>query len=157
MQGTLHDWTRDGENNQRSKTPNLSRYGDDMPARFEGDGILRLCNLNKRGINMGKGLEVSPDVEIIKELGINAQGYCEVNKPWSKGNKARFDKMMETVFEGKYTPTVYSSRPTEYDVKYQQGGCLLTINGDCAGRHQKSGSDPLGRYCWMKLNCCRDE
>ena len=62
---------------------------------------------------MGKGLEVSPDVEIIKELGINVQGYCEVNKPWSKANKARFDKMMETVFEGKYTPTVYFSRPTE--------------------------------------------
>ena len=65
--------------------------------------------------------------------------------------------MMELVFEGKHTPTVYPSRPAEYDVKYQQGGCFLTINGDCAGRHQKSGSDPLGRYCWMKINGCRDE
>ena len=79
MQGTLHDWTRDGKNNQRSKIPNLPRYGDDMPARFEGDGVLRLCNLNKRGIDTGKGLDVSPDVEIIKELGINVQGNCEVN------------------------------------------------------------------------------
>ena len=120
MQGTFHDWIRQDENNHtRHTVQSLPKYGDNMMPRAEGDGILRLCNLNKQGIDIGNGFNVSLDIERIKELRINVQGYCKINKPWSAGNKARFDKMRETFFGGKHTPTVYSSRSAEHDVKYQ--------------------------------------
>ncbi|KAL7522205.1 hypothetical protein ACHAWF_000300, partial [Thalassiosira exigua] len=53
--------------------------------------------------------------------------------------------------------TVYAAADATYDTKYQQGGTLLTLNGSYVGRHVKSGVDKWGRYCWMKLQCGRDE
>ena len=157
IQTVLNDWIKaTTKGNEIATKPNLPRCGDPMPERFEGDGLFRIANLNRHGMDWGDGAEVSPDIEIIKELGINAQGYCKINKPWSAGNKDRFNSMMDVVFDTT-THTAFASAPADHDTRYQPGGCLLTVNGECAGRHAKTGQDPLGRYCWMELKGARDE
>ena len=78
MQGTLHDWTRQEENNQRCTVQSLRRHGDNMTARVEGEGILRLCNLNKRGIDIGDGFNISPNMEIMKNYESMSKGTARL-------------------------------------------------------------------------------
>ena len=89
-QTVLNDWLGGHPINQQKTVANLPNYGDAMTDRFQGDEILRIALHNKRA-NLGDGKEVTEDVVMIKQLGIDIQGYCECNKPWTTGNKAKFE------------------------------------------------------------------
>ena len=60
---------------------NIEPAGDPLVNRYEGDGITRTGYLNLKGSTLGNGFEVVDEIEAVRELGINIQGYSEINKP----------------------------------------------------------------------------
>ena len=48
---------------------------------------------------MGQGFEVANEIDVINELGVNIQGFSEINKPWSSQNKWEYDFQMDLVFD----------------------------------------------------------
>ena len=146
----LTDWVA-GE----CKYKNIDAKGDQLRDRKDKDGITRFGYRNIGGTTLGMGFEIVDELEAIADLGIDVQGYSEINKPWSNNNKWEFDTMMEMLFNR--SRAVYSAMKADYDTNYQPGGNLLTVNGDTVGRIKNSGSDPMGRFCWFTLRGGRDE
>ena len=130
----------------KSKTQwgNLPPTGDPMTARQEGDGIVRMGNHNIFGSSLGRGEQLE-EIEAITELGFNVKVMSEINKPWTSGNKWRYDHEMEEAVGPHHT--LYSSARADHDVTYQPGGTLLTVNGGIAGRYKDGGEDRMGRLC----------
>ena len=126
-----------------------------MVPRREGDGIFRVGFHNIRGKSFTGGLEAPYEIDAMDELGINMQGFGETNKPWTPGNRWRYNHLMATRFKG--SRTFYSSAPASYDCTYQPGGTVLTVNGHCTGRIVESGEDDMGRFCWVNLREKREE
>ena len=48
--------------------------------------------------------EVVDEIEAVRKLGMDIQGYSEINKPWNKENKVEFDMMMDILFDQSRTP-----------------------------------------------------
>ena len=134
---------------------NIDPAGDPLIDRREGDGIMRAGYMNLKGSTIGGGFEVVDEIEAVRDLGMDIQGYSEINKPWNKENKVEFDMMMDIMF--KESNTIYSSSRSDYDIRYLPGGNLLTVNGSITGRVKNRGSDPWGRFCWYTLQGERDE
>ena len=126
---------------------NIDPAGDPLLPRKENDGITRVAYHNIATSTMGHGFEVANEIDVINKLGVNIQGFSEINKPWSSQNKWEYDFQMDLVFN--HSRTIYSSLPTDYETTRQQGGNLLTVNGSTADRVRNSGSDKLGRFCWF--------
>ena len=142
---------------RKYSSQNIERVGDNFTPRVEGDGIFRCGLQNAHGIRIDGGLQVPQEMDAIAELGINAMAIVETNCPWTPGNKWKYDFRMNLRFHGG-TRTVYSSASADYRcTKYQPGGTMLTINGSNSGRVVDSGTDPLGRFCWLALRGHRDE
>jgi len=137
------------------KYKNIEPHGDPFVWRKDNDGITRFGYRNIGGTTLGQGFEVVDELEAIAELGIDVQGYSEINKPWSSSNKWQYDAMMDILFTN--SQTVYSAMKADHDTNYQPGGNLLTVNGDTTGRINDRGGDPLGRFCWFTLRGKRDE
>ena len=70
----------------KTKWGNLPPTGDCMVPRVEGDGIFRVENHNIHGTGLGREDTVE-EIDAVSELGMDAQGMCEINKPWTAGNK----------------------------------------------------------------------
>ena len=138
----------------KTKCGNLPPTGDPMVARSERDGIIRIGNHNIRGTALGRG-EPLEEIEAIAELGFDVKGMNEINKPWTAGNKWRYDEEMEKAVGPHHT--IYASAEAGHNVKHQPGGTLLTVNGDTARRHKAGNGDRMGRLCWMTLQGERDE
>jgi len=142
-------------NNVNNVYKNIEPAGDRLVRRREDDGILRVGYNNMGGISLGKGFQVIEEIESIAECGMDIQGYSEVNKPWTPGNKWVFDMMMSKVFD--QHKTAYASSKADHDVRYLPGGNLLTVTGTVVGRYKSQGSDPWGRFSWVTLRGGRDE
>ena len=134
---------------------NIEPSGDHLVDRTEGDGILRVGSQNCRGTDVDKGMEVATEVDTMFELGSDVQGLSETNKPWTSGNKYKYDFMMQAMFG--LSKTVYSSTSTHHKSKYQPGGNLLAFAGNATGRIKETGSDKWNRFCWACLRGQRDE
>ena len=127
-----------------------------MRERWHGDGILRFGYQNARGVGVHRGLDAATEINMMQEMGVNAQGLGECNKPWTDGNKSLYDHIMGIIFEN--PRTIYSSAPlTTLQNKYQRGGTLLSLVGTLAGRVKRMEGDPCGRYCWASVMGKRDE
>ena len=134
---------------------NIAPAGDPLVPRHHNDGITRSGYQNIRGSDIDSGLEIATEVDTMHDIGSDVQGLSETNKPWTPGNKYKFDFMMQTMFG--HTVTVYSSAAAHHGQQYQPGGNLLTVTGAAAGRVRDSGSDEWGRHCWIALGGKRDE
>lgn len=97
--------------------------------------------MNLKGSTIGGGFEVVDEIEAVRELGMDIQGYSEINKPWNKENKVEFDMMMDILFHE--SKIIYSSSRSDY-ILYLPGGNLLTVNGSITGCVNNQGSDPWG-------------
>ena len=51
----------------------------------------------------------------------------------------------------------HASAPAVFVCKYQNGGCLLSVNGELTGSIMEMASDRMGRFCWTTLKGKRDE
>ncbi|NCG03282.1 MAG: hypothetical protein GWP22_07470, partial [Actinomycetales bacterium] len=146
-----------GAGKQHISATNIERVGDKMLPRKSNDGIFRCGLQNAHGIKPESGIHMPQEIDAMDQLGINAMALVETNCPWTPGNKWKYDYRMNLQFHGG-AKTVYSSARADYRCKYYQpGGSLLTINGVNRGRVVDSGTDPLGRFCWMALKGKRDE
>ena len=92
-QSTINDWA-----GEEYKFKNIEPVGDPMVARQENDGIHRMGYQNIRGTTLNSGLEIPAELDVMKELGIDTQGMSEINKPWSAGNRWKYQMMMDTKF-----------------------------------------------------------
>jgi hypothetical protein len=126
-----------------------------MVARREKDGIHRMGYQNIRGTTLNGGLEIPAELDVMKELGIDTQGMSEINKPWSVGNKWRYEMMMDIMFRS--SKSAYSSAPAAHDCQTLPGGNLLTLVGNGTGRAQKAEGDKWGRFCWQTMQGARDK
>jgi hypothetical protein len=63
--------------------------------------------------------------------------------------------MMDAVFN--QAKTIYSSTPSDPQCKYQPGGNLFSITGDCVTRTTQTGNDKMGRFSWATMRGKRDE
>ena len=110
---------------------------------------------NIRGTTLGQGFDVAEELDVVRELGINIQGFNEINKPWSASNKWKYDMMMEIMFDN--SRSTYCAMEAEHDVEYQPGGNFMMANGAAAARYKRDGSDKMGRFCWQEYQGGRDE
>ena len=99
---------------------NIEPQGDKLRQRKEGDGIIRVGFQNIRGTSLTSGLEVPYEIDAMDDLGIDIQGFAETNRPWTAGNKAKYNHMMTARFQG--SRTFYSSAPSSHDCKYTNQG-----------------------------------
>ena len=134
---------------------NIEPAGDPLVPRVHNDGLTRSGYQNIRGSDLDSGLEVATEVDTMYEIGSDIQGLSETNKPWTTGNKYKYDFMMQMMFG--HTVTIYSSAAAHHKQRYQPGGNLLSVTGAAAGRLVDSGSDEWGRHCWAALRGQRDE
>ena len=56
--------------------------GDLLVPRFEGGGITGLMYGNVNTSTQGQGFEVNDELDMINKLGVNIQGFSELNKPF---------------------------------------------------------------------------
>ena len=104
--------------------PNIEPQGDTIVPREDGDNKYRQVWHNVHG-SRHTGVMSSGEVEAIHNIGANIAGYTETNKPWSLGSKNEYDMSMRNMV-GPHR-TQYASAPAEFDCKYQNGGCLLSV------------------------------
>ncbi len=134
---------------------NLPPAGDSFSSEME-EGVVRFAFQNIHGATLHSGLQISPEIDAMKEWGISVMGMSETNCPWSAQQKALYDYMMNSCFLS--SRTIYTSAtPPDHTFKYLPGGNLLTLNGTITGRIVQSGLDSLGRFCWYTLRGRRDE
>ena len=138
-QRTITEWTS-GRNTCMYN--NIDPVGDPMLRREEDDGITRLGYQNAHTTTMGQGLDVAHEIEVTAELGVDVQGFSEINKPWTASNKWQYNYEMNLMFQNSHT--VYSGMPAENDCTWQPGGNLMTVNGPTAGRIVESDTDKWG-------------
>ena len=72
-----------------------------------------------RGTTLNSGLEIAEELDVIKELGIDTQGMSEINKPWSAGNKWKYQMMMDIMFSN--LKTAFLLTAAAYDCEHQPG------------------------------------
>ena len=72
--------------------------GDPIVARRENDRVHRMGYQNIRGTTLNSGLDIPEELGVMKELGIDTQGMSEINKPWSAGNRWKYQMMMDIMF-----------------------------------------------------------
>jgi hypothetical protein len=151
-QPTIVDWANGvGE----YKVKNIDPAGDPLVDRKDDDGLTRFAYHNVHTSTLGEGFEVAEEIDVIRDLGIDVQGFSEINKPWNAQNKAEYDLQMDIVFNN--SRTEYSSmKCSDHKIKRQAGGNLLTVNGAAAGRVNDSGSDEWGRFGWYTMQGIRD-
>ena len=134
--------------------PNIEPQGDTIAPREDGDNKYRQVWHNVYG-SRHTGVMSSGELEAIHDIGANIAGYTETNKPWTLGSKNEYDLSMRNMV-GPHR-TQHASAPAEFDCKYQNGGCLLSVNGELTGSIMEMGSDRMGRFCWTTLKGKRDE
>lgn len=81
---------------------NIARAGDPFADRRNGDGVYRIGFQNIRGTDIASGLEATDEIDAMLDLGIDAMGMSETNRPWTPGNKWKYDFMMSNIF-GQYS------------------------------------------------------
>ena len=124
--------------------------------RKDEDGLTWFAYHNVHTSTLGEGFEVAEEIDVIRDLGVDVQGFSEINKPWNTQNKAEYDLQMDIVF--KNSQTVYSSmKSSDHKMKRQAGGNLLRVNGAAAGRVNDSGHGKWGRSSWFTMRGARDE
>ena len=117
-QTRLREYTPDADT---CKHPNIPPCGDPMAPRRDGDGILRVSFQNARGTTLTGGLEIPYEIDALDELGINIGGYGETNKPWTPGNRWKYNHLMSTRFQGPERSTLWhhpcTNIPTNWGVQ----------------------------------------
>src|SRR5210317_581564 len=103
-QATLNAWLKKPHD---CKFQNIGPAGDPMEERYEGDNIWRLAYHNIKGSTFGIGFDIPYEMDLVRELGIDCQGFSEINRPWTPNNKWKYEMMMRNVF--KQSRTVYLS------------------------------------------------
>ena len=105
---------------------------------------------------MERGLKTTTEIDMMMDLGIDIQGLSECNSPWTRGNKAKYNHIVQTLFDN--PRATFSSAPSNaLHNRYQHGGTLLSITGPTAGRIKELGSDPWGRSSWATIHGKQDE
>lgn len=103
------------------------------------------------------GLEVSPDIDVTDELGIDIMGLQETKKPWTAANIRKYNQQAQIMWP-QGVRNIFSSAPWKYDEKdYMAGGTMLSLHGRVLGRIVSTGSDKWGRFTWTTLRGSRDE
>ena len=92
-QSTIDDWA-----GKECRFTNIESIGDLMVAIRENYGIHRMGYQNIRGTTLDSGLMIQEELDVMKELGIDTQGMSEINKPWSAGNRWKYQMMMDIMF-----------------------------------------------------------
>ncbi len=78
-----------------------------MRKHWEGNGVASHMFQNIWGTDKNGGLEINTKIDVIKELGINTQGYVESNVLSIKGNKSEYDFMLGLILDN--PKTIYLS------------------------------------------------
>ena len=91
-----------------------------MVARRENDGIHRMGCQSIRGTTLNSGLEIPEELDVMRELVIDMQGMSEVNKPWSAGNRWKYQMMTDIMFSN--SKSTLSSTLVAHNCKNQPGG-----------------------------------
>ena len=107
---------------------------------------------------MGKyALTVALDIKTTSEFGIDVMALQETRRPWTPENRRQYDTQCRLMFPQGFRNT-FSSPPWRFDESdYQAGGTILSANSRAVGRIEQTGSDQLGRMCWMTFRGKRDE
>ena len=170
------DETKEGEGKENSNTPrhqkslhneqreqgiigtldNLETCGDTMQPRREDDGLVRFGFQNIHTLKKLSSENISEELLVVQQLGINVCGFVEINKPWTAENKHIFKLNMDCLFEDQNI-TAFASMPTSHDTTYLPGGVMQTVVGPTAGRKVEQGTDKYGRFAWHTLRGGRDE
>ena len=66
----------------------------------------------------------------------------EINKPWSAGNKWKYQMIMDIMFGN--SKSAFLLAPAAHDCKKQPRGNLLTLAGNGAGKAQDADGDKWG-------------
>jgi hypothetical protein len=133
----------------RPDRTNIPATGDPQIERQYGDKFTRFSFQNIKGTSIDSGFEIATDIDTMLTLGTDTQGLSETNKPWTPTNRWKYDFMMDAVFNK--AKTIYSSTPSDHQCKYQHGGNLLSITGDCISRTTQIGNNKLGRFSWAPM------
>ena len=137
---------------------NIDPSGDPLLPRKRDDGIFRAASNNINGSTFNKsGFEISQDLSVTDEYGIDIMALQETKHPWTGPNRRLYD-MQSKLLWPTGSKTAFSSAPWEHgDSTYQAGGTLLCTHGPHVGRIVDQGADPLGRFCWQKFLGTRGE
>ena len=76
---------------------NIEPHGDPLTGRVDKDGITRMGFHNINGTDAESGLQVASEIDMIQELGLDAQGIAEIKRPWDAGRKWEYNEMLEMV------------------------------------------------------------
>jgi len=121
---------------------NIPAAWDPLIERQHRDGFTRVGFQHICGANMDNGLEIATEIDTMPMLSTDIQGLSETNKLWTPTNRWKYDFMMDAIFN--QAKTIYSSTPSDPQCKYQLGGNLLSITGDCVTRTNHTGSNKMG-------------
>ncbi|KAL3794819.1 hypothetical protein ACHAWO_008306 [Cyclotella atomus] len=73
--------------------------GDPMIDRVPDDGLLRLASNNINGSKMNRyGLEVSPDIDVTDEKGIDIMGLQDTKRPWTAANIRKYNQQAQLIW-----------------------------------------------------------
>jgi hypothetical protein len=125
-------------------------FGDAMNTPISPNRT-RLYFINLNGINLTKGAVKFRDLcSEIKQADIDILAASEHNLDTNKFVVRQLLQQMATQsFDHHTIQTATSSIPA--DKFYKPGGTMLLAQGNVVGRIKERGSDPLGRWSWIKL------
>jgi hypothetical protein len=125
-------------------------FGDSMKTPIVPNRT-RIYFINLNGINLTKGgIKFRDLCSEVQKADIHILAASEHNLDTNKFVvRQLLQQMAKQTFEHHLLQTATSSIPA--DKFYKPGGTLLLAQGDVVGRIKERGSDPLGRYSWLKL------